>query len=122
MIIISSQKAVLFAKSKYHRSEDSFRESSLVKKRSEKVQNELYKGNNNERRIKRNHHHIPWLFPPRGIAVIKEEKLWGSNSKKLYASPLSLSDDSQELLQGRGFLVPSPRKIRNQEEITQRNF
>ena len=111
MIDISSQKAVLFAKSKYHRSEDSFRESSLVKKRSEKVQNELYKGNNNEKNKKEIIIISLGSLPHGGVAVIKEEKLWGSNSKKLYAPPLSLSDDSQELLQGRGFLVPSPRKI-----------
>ena len=63
------------------------------------------------------HHHIPWLSPPRGVAVIKEEKLRGSNSKKLYTPPLSLSDDSQDLLKGRGFLVPSPKEgLKNPEE------
>ena len=77
MIIISSQKAVLFAKSKYHRSEDSFRESSLVKKRSEKVQNELYKGNNNERRIKKKSSSYPLALSPTGGSRHQRRKALG---------------------------------------------
>ena len=60
----------------------------------------------------KHHDHIPWPFPQTGESCHQRRTLRVSNSMKLYAPPLSLSDDSQDLLQGRGFLAPSPGEIR----------
>ena len=59
---------------------------------------------------------------PTGGSRHQRRKLRGSNSKKLYAPPLSLSDDSQNFVTGEGTPIPlAQERLENQEENIETN-